>query len=174
VSRNEAGQPVAQIAEHVWWTGRDQVWQYENLLRLWQTWSFARVCVDASGIGAGIAAFLANRYPERTEEFVFTAPSKSRLAYGMLAMVNTGRLSIYREDGSAEWRECWKEIAACRYWLRTGEQMGWGVPEREGHDDFVASLALCCQAAEEMAPPPISGLIRAERDDLSEFDSRSW
>jgi hypothetical protein len=85
---------------------------------------------------ASIASFLADRFGERIEKLVFTAPAKSALGFAMLTMINTGRLSLYRADGSTEWEECWKEIKACRYQLRHGEQIGWSVPESEGHDDF--------------------------------------
>lgn len=164
VTRDAGGSPVLRVVDHVWWTGRAQVWQYERLLELWDRWNFACVSVDASGIGAGIAAFLAARHRDRVEGFVFTAPSKSTLAYTMLGLINTGKLTLYASDGSPEWRECWSEIRACRYWLRSHEQMGWGVPPAEGHDDFVASLALCSRAASGMAPQPVSVLIRAQSD----------
>jgi hypothetical protein len=164
VTRDAGNQPVARIVDHVWWTGRDQVWQYENLLALWDHWHLARACVDASGIGAGLADFLQARHPEFVEKVVFTAPTKSTMAYGMLAMINTRRLSLYKEDQSAEYRECQAEITACRYRLRSGEQMAWSVPESEGHDDFVVSLALAARAAEGMAPPPVSGLVRSRAD----------
>jgi hypothetical protein len=101
------------------------------------------------------------------ERFIFSAPSKSRLAYAMLSMANTNRLHLYKEEGSAESAQLWREIAACRYWLRGAEQLAWGVPDTEGHDDFVVSLALCCRAVEELAPPPASVLIRARPDDES-------
>jgi hypothetical protein len=164
VTRHDSGTPSLRVVDHVWWTGPAQVWQYERLLELWDHWGFAGVSVDASGIGAGIAAFLAARHRDRVESFVFTAPSKSKLAYTMLGMINTGKLTLYASDSSPEWRECWSEIRACRYWLRSHEQMGWGVPPAEGHDDFVASLALCCNAAAGMAPQPASVLIRAQSD----------
>lgn len=164
VLHDDSNQPSLRVVDHVWWTGRDQVWQYERLLELWSIWNFTAVSVDASGIGAGIAAFLAARHRDRVESFVFTAPSKSKLAYTLLGSINTGKLSLYTSDASPEWRECWLEIRACRYWLRSHEQMAWGVSPAEGHDDFVASLALCCQAAARMAPQPASVLIRARSD----------
>ncbi len=189
VTRDANGSAVARVVNHIWWTGRDQVWQFENLVRLWEHWSFTRVCVDASGIGAGLAAFLQNRYPERVEKVVFSAPTKSQLAYRMLAMTNTRRVSVYKEEpsdgggrprgaaptvaafvpaghepSSPEAREFWSEIRACRYWLRSGEQMAWAVPENEGHDDFVVSLALVCRAAEELTPPAAGVLIRSKPD----------
>ncbi|MGH2449284.1 MAG: hypothetical protein ACRDFS_11875 [Chloroflexota bacterium] len=161
LDRDREGQPVGRIVEHVWWTGRGQVWQFERLLALWDRWHFSRVAVDASGIGAGLAAFLKARHPDRTEAVTFSAPLKSRLAYQLLAMLNTGRLSVYQSDGSPEANELWREVAACRYWLRANQTMGWAVPESEGHDDFVSSLALCGHAIEKSAPPAVSGLVRA-------------
>ena len=90
------------------------------MLELWKQWGFVRVCVDASGIGAGLASFLERARPERVERFVFTQPSKSHLAFDMLAMINTGRLSIYN-DATAEAAQFWREATACRYRLRSGE-----------------------------------------------------
>jgi len=165
VSRDASGRAEARVVEHVWWTGRDQVWQYQRLLDLWQHWGLARVAVDASGIGAGIAAFLASRYATRTESIVFSAPAKSRLGYEMLAMINAGRLAVYADDGSPEARQLWQEVTACRYWLRAGEQLSWAVPDNEGHDDFVVSLALCAHAADTLLIPAASTLIRAQPDD---------
>jgi hypothetical protein len=157
----QGGAATIDVVEHVWWTGKEQVWQYEELLRLWERWRFARVAVDASGIGLGIASFLQRRHGSRLERVVFSAQTKSALAYEMLSAINTGKLSIYRDDGSAEHRECWDEITACRYAMRSGEQMAWEVPPAEGHDDFVSSLSLCCRAARDVAAPPFGGLVRA-------------
>jgi hypothetical protein len=158
------GRPAARVVEHLRWTGRDHVWQYQRLAELCERWAVSRVCVDASGIGAGIAAFLAERLGPRVERFVFTAASKSALAYGMLTMINTGRLSLYKEDTSEEWRECRAQLRAVRANPRAGEILAWSVPESEGHDDFVVSLALCARAAESGPPPAHGGLIRARPD----------
>jgi hypothetical protein len=161
LERDPAGNPAARVVDHIWWTGRDPARQYEDLLALWQRWTFARVCVDASGIGCATASFLARRLGSRVEEFVFTAPSKSRLAFDLLAMVNTARLSVYQGDGSPEAEEFWREVKACRYWLREGEMLSWGVAPAEGHDDFVTSLALCARAAGQHPPQAATSLLRA-------------
>lgn len=165
VRRDDGSQVRVEVVEHVWWTGRDQVWQYHNLLELWERWGLARVAVDAGGIGAGVASFLHARYPARTDRVVFSAPIKSALAYGLLGLINTGRLQMYAGDDSAEWREFGREVADCRYILRAQEQMGWGVPEGQGHDDFLSSLALVCRAAEEMPPPAAGFLIRSRPEE---------
>jgi hypothetical protein len=167
LQRDGAGRPAARVVEHVWWTGRDHTWQLEGLETLWREWHFARVCVDASGIGYGLAHFLEQRFGERVESVTFTQPVKSTLAYTMLGMINTGRLTLYAPDGSAESRQCWWEIEHTRYHLKAGETLAWSVPAHEGHDDFVVSLALCARAAESAVPPPAGSLRRAEptRDD---------
>ncbi|MGI8825277.1 MAG: hypothetical protein ACR2JC_06500 [Chloroflexota bacterium] len=42
--------------------------------------------------------------------------------------------------------------------------MAWAVPESEGHDDFVTSLAMVCRAAERMSPVAAGGLVRSVDD----------
>jgi hypothetical protein len=79
-------------------------------------------------------------------------------------MINTDRLSLYKEDGSEEWRDCRAELRAVRATPRSGEILAWSVPETEGHDDFVVSLALCARAAEVSPPPALGGLVRARPD----------
>jgi len=162
LERDDAGRPVARVVEHVWWTGRDHARQLDGLEALWREWSFARACVDASGIGYGLAHFLEQRYGERVDPVTFTLPLKSKLAYTMLGMINTGRLVLYAPDGSDEARQCWWEIEHTRYHLKAGETLAWSVPDSEGHDDFVVSLALCARAAEDAVPPPAGALKRAE------------
>jgi hypothetical protein len=166
VTRDASGSPSLEVIDHVWWTGREYVWQYHRLLELWDRWHFTRVAVDASGIGAAVAAFLAKRHDLRLDRVIFTAQSKSKMAYEALSMANTDRLQIYGSDGSAEWRQCWKEITACRYEMRLHELMSWQVPASEGHDDFVASLLLCCKAASEVMVVAESGLVRGRGYDM--------
>jgi hypothetical protein len=170
LERDDSGRPAARVVEQIWWTGRDHTRQLEGLEALWRIWSFARVSVDAGGIGHGLARFLAQRFGERVDSVVFTQPLKSRLAYGMLGMINTGRLSLYAPDGSPEARQCWWEIEHTRYHLKAGETLVWSVPDSEGHDDFVVSLALCARAAESAVPPAAGRLKRAEPT----ADDRGW
>ncbi|HZU13351.1 MAG TPA: hypothetical protein VFB58_10970 [Chloroflexota bacterium] len=78
--------------------------------------------------------------------------------------VNTGRLTLYADDGSAEWRECRHEIRSARYELRAAETIAWHVPDRDGHDDFVGALAVHAHAANQAAPPPFSSILRGPSD----------
>jgi hypothetical protein len=163
VERDGTGNAAVRVVNHIWWTGRDPARQYDDFIALWEQWRFARVCVDASGIGAATASFLARRFGSRVKEVVFSPPTKSRLGFELLAMVNTGRLSVYAGDGSAEVLQLWREVKTCRYHLRKGQILAWGVPPTEGHDDFIASLALCCRAARNCPAPAASSLVRSPR-----------
>jgi len=96
------------------------------------------------------------------EQFAFTAPSKSRLGFQLLEMINTGRCRVY-EDGGEEAAELWAEVGLARYEMRANNQMRWYVAAHEGHDDFLVSLALCCEAAHAAAPPAADAVIRLRR-----------
>ena len=59
--------------------------------------------VDATGLGQGTASFLERSLGSGVvEPFIFTAQSKSRLGFELLAAVNGGRLKMYAADGSGD------------------------------------------------------------------------
>jgi hypothetical protein len=103
------------------------------------------VVIDATGLGQAPAAFLRRTLGEaRVEPFVFTLPSKSRLGYILLALAGTGRLEVYRPVGDEQARHrgrLLRELEAARYELRGIETLTFSVPAREGHDDYLMSLA---------------------------------
>ncbi|MHB1159190.1 MAG: hypothetical protein ACYC3V_02485 [Chloroflexota bacterium] len=142
-------EPRLKVVEHYYWTGRrhrDQYTQMVDLLR--NVWDCRKVVVDATGVGAGVAGFLASALGRQTVvPFLFSAPSKSRLAYDLLGAVNAGRFKLYREDGSPESREFWLQAGQARYAVGANQSMDFYVPPERGHDDFLISAALAVQAA---------------------------
>ena len=154
-------EPSLEVVQHYSWAGADHPTQRHALRSLLgETFPCARVVVDTTGLGAGVASWLGTALGGGVvEPFVFSAPSKSRLGFLLLAMAGTGRCRLYRDDGSPEARQAQAEIVAARYELAGSEQMRFSVPTSEGHDDFLISLALCCQAAAGAAPPPESLVI---------------
>lgn len=161
-------EPRLEVVEHCWWTGRSHRSQYEQLVALLRdVWGCRHVVVDASGVGAGVADFLRGALGERVAPFTFTAESKSRLGFALLAAVNGGRYRMYHEavaseDGAAA--QFWREAAACRYAVRRGQQLAFWVPESAGHDDFVVSAALCNWAARDLIVPPAASILSRPRD----------
>ena len=169
----EISEPLVEVVAHYWWTGRSHRTQYERLLHLLRVrWHVQFAVVDATGVGAGLASFLAEALGESViEQFAFTGPSKSDIAYELLSAVNAGRLSVYhRPDQDAEaYDEFFEECRLCKYEVKGQQQMSFYVPESDGHDDFVSSLALCARAAATLKPPSELAVIEGSPTQQSRF-----
>jgi hypothetical protein len=162
VEWSEEREPRLEVVEVYQWTGRDhkrQLGDLKHLLR--EVWACRRIVVDATGVGAGIASWLAQEFSEEVvEQFVFGAASKSKLGYLMLGMVNTGRCRMFAADGSEDYIDFWKQASLAKYEMRANQLMRWYVEESEGHDDRLMSLALCCWAADLAAAPAEDAVVR--------------
>ncbi len=164
-------EPRIEIVRHYWWTGEKHRTQYERLLELLRDrWRISKACVDATGVGAGLASFLRDSMGASVvEDFQFTAKSKSELAYELLSAVNAGRLSMYTKPTgdplageAAKWDEFWIQCVACRYEVDQNQRMRFFVPDDEGHDDFVMSLALTARAAADLKPASELAIVHAK------------
>jgi len=94
-------QPKINIVEHYWWTGKKHTELYPQLCDiLGDVWHCRRIVVDATGVGQPVSSFLKKSLGARVIPFTFTAQSKSKLGFNLLAMVNSGRLKTYAGDGS--------------------------------------------------------------------------
>ncbi len=138
--------PTYQVVDRRVWTGAGHVAlaaEIGDLAR--RVWRAARVVVDATGIGHGLAAMLAASLPAGVvTPYVFTAPGKSALGWWLLAAAASGRYREYADDGAADTRAFWAQAGAAAYTVRPGPArlMQWSVPERSGHDDLLLSAAL--------------------------------
>ena len=122
-------------------------------------WRMATVLVDATGIGAGLPDLLEEQQVP-VEAFKFTAGSKSELGNLLIAAVETGGLALYADDGSDEYARCLQELRDCHAVREPGGRFNWG--NDRGHDDYVASLALCLKAGRALEPVRIAqGRMRA-------------
>ena len=149
------GEPHIEIVEHQAWQGEATEPLLEALAdRLRRVWRIRAVAVDATGLGGPIADLLAARMPRGTvEPVVFSAARKSRLGFGLLAAVHSGRLRLYRMDGSREWAECRRQLELARVAYRDNRTMEFNVDPADGHDDYLISLALVVSAAGRRSRP---------------------
>ena len=100
--------PLVRVVEHYRWTGRRHAELYPQLVDILRNvWHCRRVVVDATGVGEPVSSFLRKSLGSRVIPFTFTRRSKSELGFNLLAAVNSGRLKMYRGDGSAE---CWLSL----------------------------------------------------------------
>jgi hypothetical protein len=167
IDTDGAGPPAIRVVAHLCWVGITHAEQLARLRRLiGEVWPSARVGIDATGVGAGVASLLAAAIPHRIEPFIFTAQSKSALGFALLAAAELGRISVYAAAGAAELDEFWRQMRAVRYRLTPGEEMQFSVPDADGHDDFVMSLALAVHAAGS-APQRPHGRLRVFAGDVA-------
>ena len=157
-------EPRLEVVEHYAWVGEPHDRLYERLVDLLRTvWRVRRLAVDATGLGETLAAWLARALGRDAVAPVrFSAESKSRLGYNLLAAVNGGRLKVYAADGSAEHRAFWQEMERARVFYRANRTMNFFVDPSEGHDDYLTSLALTVEAATGARPRTARGRLRGE------------
>ncbi|OGO30064.1 MAG: hypothetical protein A2Z29_06545 [Chloroflexi bacterium RBG_16_56_11] len=141
-------EPRIKIVEHYCWTGKRHTEVYGQLVDILKNvWRCRRVVVDATGMGEPVSAFLRKALGSRVTPFTFTQKSKSELGFNLLAVVNAGRIKVYKGDGSEEYQEFWQEMEKARSQYRPSQTMNFYVDPAQGHDDFLMSLALAAEAA---------------------------
>jgi hypothetical protein len=156
-------QTKARIREHYWWTGRSHPSLFQQLVDiLHNVWGCKRIVVDATGVGEPVASFLRQALGARVVPFYFTQRSKSQLGFDLLAAINSGSLKMYVPDGSPEYQQLFLEAEKAKAHYRPSQTMDFYVDPSEGHDDFLMSLALVVQAAQDYTPKKAKGGLRDE------------
>lgn len=179
------GKPVYRVARRELWTGEKHSTQYARLLALVERWQPRRVVVDASGVGAGVASFLADKLGERVIQLVFNRQLKSRLGWGFLAVVDTGRFQdylpadVYDQQGRLR-ALFYRQLEAVAYEVSLGPERNirWGVPENardplDGgtlHDDLVLSAAMTAVLDEQCWSEASAPLLIQAADPLRDMD----
>ena len=147
------GRPRYHVVDRVAWTGTRHTALHAQLVDLARTvWRATAVVVDATGVGAGLASFLAAELADRRNgqpaitvvPFLFTAASKSALGWDFLGLIDSGRFKEYAADNDHLSRVYRAQLAATTYETLPGpgKLLHWSVPAGQGHDDLVLSAAL--------------------------------
>jgi len=172
VVTNELDLRCLEIVHQVQWTGKPYIEQYNECVALCELWEIRRLVIDKTGLGEGLAGLLSAKLgDDKVLPFHFTRQSKSKLAYELLAMVKSGRLKMYKEESAPDDIniEAWKQLKVARYRVPGENLIEMYVAPEEGHDDFLTSIALCCEAVRtcvtptlysRMIPPPPIGSFR--------------
>lgn len=137
--------PRYRVVDRRLWVGTPHPQLYATISDLaLNVWHARWVVVDATGVGAGLAGFLAQRLPGRVVPFVFTVQSKSQLGWDFLSMVDAGRYKEYAEDTEHETALFWTQVEQCGSQVGhgPGRPLRWGVEHAATHDDLLISAAL--------------------------------
>ncbi len=159
ITYNELHLPVVEIVHHEWWTGMPYLQQYATTVALMERWGIRTLLVDATGLGDCLASLLLTRLGEqRVRPFTFTRPSKSHLAYQLLALISSGRLKLYAPEQAPvmQYAECRQQLRMARYRLPEPDTLDFYVDPHDGHDDFLCSLALLSEAVTTVVSQPAS------------------
>ncbi len=169
--------PGYRVVNMMQWTGEGHTRLHSRLTALARTWNPRRVVVDATGLGAGLAAFLESSLPGRVLRYEFNTMTKSRLGWNFVEVVESGRFQLPRAaDLQAEALvELFRaQCRGCQYRVgqRPAQALHWGVPEGAKnphggetlHDDLLLAAALCARLDSVDWPPSAnpgeSGIIQ--------------
>jgi len=153
------GRPLYRAVWRCAWNGASQVQLYAQIKALLAHWQPLNTVIDATGLGAGLAAFLEALQMGRVLRFVFNAHSKSKLGWDFLSIIETGRYKEHAPDEVQPLQALfWAQAAGCEYRLQPtvgctaseARLLGWGVPPGKRHpasgsplhDDLLVSAAL--------------------------------
>lgn len=156
------GLPVLRVVEQLAWSGTPHAQLIPRLITVLRGWRPRCIVVDATGMGQPVAGLLKHEFGLRVVPFVFTERSKSDLGYEFLSLVNGGRIRLYAQDGSAEYRETLRQLELARAVYRPNRTMSFHVDAAEGHDDLLMSLALLAVAVKDITPRVAHGAERPQ------------
>ncbi len=181
--------PTFRCVDRRLWTGVKHVTLYAQLRALAQLWRIRYLVADATGVGAGLVAFLTAALggaPSRGPviAFEFNAATKSQLGWDFLALCDTGRWQDWAAAPGAaleaEAATFWQQLEACQYEVLPGpaHTLRWGVPAGTldpgtgelVHDDLVLSAALAAVLDKQAWVVPTGpATILPGRDPLAEM-----
>lgn len=176
--------PTYRTVHRLLWLGRKHSLLHDILLDLERRWHPVWVVIDATGVGAGMASFLAKALGPRLIPLIFSAKTKSDLGWNFVGIVETGRYRDYCIDDDQITRQFWYEVEACQYQVAPGpgQTMRWGVWETPaydgmiayGHDDLLISAAMCAVLDQQEWPGTGTSAVVQQADPLHDIDQAKW
>ncbi len=158
LKRPDVNLPCYRIVNRQLWVGVKHSDLYSQVLKTAVAWNAKYMVCDATGIGAGLTSFLSKSLGAKVIPCVFSAKSKSDLAWSFLSLIDSGRLKDYApmEDNPSEFKALqalfFQQLAHCQYEIQPGpeKRIQWGVPDNTRdlesgallHDDLVMSAAM--------------------------------
>lgn len=174
------GKPSYRIVARRGWTNIPHRSLYGSLRGQIDHWQPGYVVIDATGVGEGLASFLVAAMPAgRLIPFVFSAQSKSKLGWDLLALVETGRLKDHTDSADPDRAEFLHQLEFVTYEAGANQSLRWSVPDGTRdpatgelvHDDWVLSAALA-SVLDDLTWSEARSIVIPAADPLE--DSTAW
>jgi len=176
--------PTYLVRDRKLWIGTRHTALQDQILALVNLWHPVWLLIDATGVGAGLASFLAKALGEKVVPVVFSPKTKSDLGWKFVGLVESGRFQDYVDDLAPETRQFWHEVTRCQYAVRPGpgHALTWGVTDApsydgviaHGHDDLLVSAALCALLDDFTWPVTGASAVVNLPDAIAEIDEAGW
>ena len=155
-----AKEPDIFLVEHYSWVGKKHSELYPQMVDILKNvWKCSRITADATGVGEPITSFLRKSLGTKIIPFKFSQKTKSEAGFDLLAAINSGRLKLYKQDGSEDYRELMFELQKAKSIYRPSQTLNFFVDSSNGHDDYLMSLAMVVQAANKCVSRKARGLL---------------
>ena len=166
--------PTYKVVSRISWQGVKHVSLYTTIVAMADAWQPVKVIIDATGVGAGLAGFLADKLGSKVLPFEFSQVSKSDLGWSFISTIESGRYKEYQPMD----QEMARQLEYCVYSILDGpgKIMRWSVPDGTRdvatgelvHDDYVLSASLIALLDQELWGTGES-LIVHQKDILEEM-----
>ena len=193
------GKPRYRVVQRYLWQGEQHSTLYQRLYHLCQHWRVEKMVVDSSGVGAGVCSFLRDRLGERVIPLTFNRQVKSKLGWGFLAVIDTGRFQDFcqaygtssdagqtnplavemmneQERLQALFQRQLRAVT-CEASVGPERWLKWSVPEGTAdplggllHDDLIISAAMTAILDEQEWSLSLSAQFIQAADPLKEMD----
>lgn len=137
--------PTYRVVQRHAWQGESHVSIFGKIKTFADRWNVQYIVIDATGVGEGLWAMTAKRYPTKTIAIKFTQQTKSEIGYAFIGIIETGRFRdcAPTEQINEQYQNCQSEIL-----IGPAKTMRWGVPDgtrgADGqliHDDHITADA---------------------------------
>jgi hypothetical protein len=193
------GKPRYRVVQRYLWQGEKHSTLYQRLYHLAQHWGVEKMVVDSSGVGAGVCSFLRDRLGNCVIPLTFNRQVKSKLGWGFLAVIDTGRFQDFRSTHNSYSESAlvnplaWQmmneqerlqalfqrqlQAVSCEASIGPERWLKWSVPEGTAdplggllHDDLVISAAMTAILDEQEWHLSLPPQIIQASDPLKEMD----
>ena len=134
--------------------GDDYDSQFMEIIQVISRYNVQKIVCDATGVGEVLCDRLDNYYDNdiEVERFVFSTPTKSKLYLYFMQEMNGNRIKLPNgslAERNRTWKNCKQQLLELTKEYKGDYLVCRHPDEKDAHDDYPDSMALCCWGARE-------------------------